>query len=170
MEKKILLENDRIYDKADLRIACIEFTNSKMILTFSLISLLFAVIGGSSIGLSFVFDNDITILVSGIITLAMILFIWAIYFIRRYQIDKRDFKSTEYKYTFYDDALKVSVNSESLNQHSVIKYSDIKCVKCKTYTFISLDNNSKAYFFLNSDLNEEVYNTLKNKAKKYKGK
>ena len=169
MEKNIIVENERIYETEDIRIAAIELSNSRSLLLFSIVSLIFAAVGGSTIGLSFVFDHDISMLISGIMACAMILVVWGLYFFVRYRIDKRNYKGSEYKYTFYDDEVKISVNSENFNQHVVLKYQNIKCVKCKTYTFLSVDN-TKAYFFKNSDLNEDVFKTLKAKVKKYKGK
>ncbi len=168
MEKKIILENSRTYHSDDIKIAGKELFKSRALLIYIIISLLFASLGGLFIGLSFAFDNDITILVSGILILILAVSIWGIYIYAFIKINKRDYKDTDYNYTFYDDEVVIDTNAKNLDQHMVLKYDElVKGVKCKNYTFLYI-NKLQALFFLNSDLNEEVYNILKNKVNRFK--
>ena len=169
MENKIILENSRVYHSDDIKIAAKELFKSKALFMYIIMSIIFLALAGLFIGLSFVFDKDITILVSGIIILAMVIFIWCFYIYGYIKIDKKDYKDTEYRYTFYEDEIVVDTNAKNLDQHMTLKYEQfLNGAKCKNYTFLYI-NRGQALFFLNTDLNEEVYKLLKSKVKKFKG-
>ena len=166
--KAIILEGSRTYNSADIKVAGKELFNSRVLSLYIILTIIFVALGGGFIGLSFVFNNDITILVSGILIIVMTLIMWGIYIFAFIKIDKKEYKNTEYKYTFYEDEVVVSTNSINLNQHIVLKYNQfIKGVKCKNYTFLFI-NKTQSLFFLNSDLTEDVYNLLKNNLNKFK--
>ena len=168
MEKKIILSNERTYKSDDVKEASIENLKERALLLYAVLSFVFAIVGGGFIGLSFAFDSDITILTSGIMIIAVACFIWCFYLFVLMKIKKSDFKDTEYKYTFYEDEVVIYVNSTNMNQHMVLKYNDIlKCIKSKKFTFLYF-NKMQAFFFLNADLNDEVYKVLKEKTKNYK--
>ena len=168
MENKVILENERTYTCDDIKVAGKELLNSRVLALNIILTIIFVALGGGFIGLSFVFNNDITILGSGILIIVMTLIMWGFYIFAFIKIDKKEYKDTEYKYTFYEDEVVVSTNSKNLNQHMVLKYNQfIKGVKCKNYTFLFI-NKAQSLFFLNSDLNENVYNLLKNNLNKFK--
>jgi len=168
MENKIILENNRIYNSNDIKIAAKELLKSKALMLYIIMSIIFFALGGLFIGLSFVFDNDITILVSGIIIVLFAIIIWGLYIYTYIKIDKKDYKDTEYTYTFYEDEVIVDTNAKNLDQHMTLRYEQfISGAKCKNYTFLYI-NKAQALFFLNTDLNEDVYKILNSKVKKFK--
>ena len=168
MENKIILENNRIYNSNDIKIAAKELLKSKALMMYIIMSIIFIALGGLFIGLSFVFDNDITILVSGIIIVLFAIIIWGLYIYTYIKIDKKDYKDTEYTYTFYEDEVIVDTNAKNLDQHMTLRYEQfISGAKCKNYTFLYI-NKAQALFFLNTDLNEDVYKILNSKVKKFK--
>ena len=168
MEKRKIFENTRLYNCEDIKNASIENLKLRALKLYIILTILLILVGGLFVGLGIAYNGDITTLVSGIVILFMVCFMWTFYLIAITKIKKADYKDTEYKYTFYEDELIINVNSINLNQHMVIKYNDvIKCVKSKNYTFIFI-NRIQAFFFLNADLNDEVYNLLKKNIKNYK--
>ena len=168
MEKKIILKNEREYKCEDVRIANKEIYKKRFLVPFIIYIIGISLLGGLFIGLSFSNNNDITFIGTGIICFSMALICLCFYVIIYFKIKKTNYKNVNYKYTFYDDELVVSVNSEATTKHQSIKYKNIiKCIKSNNYTFIYF-NKAQAYFFLNDDLNVEVYNLLKNNVKKYK--
>ena len=170
MENKVILENERTYTCDDIKLASTELLKSRALLLYIIMSSIFIALGALFIALSFVFDNDITILVSGIIIACMVFMIWGVYIFTYIKINKRDYKPADYKYTFFDDEVKVTVNSENFNQHMVLKYNDVLSgVKSKHFTFLYI-NRMQSFFFLNEDLNDEVYKVLRGKIKRFKGR
>ncbi len=170
MENKVILENERTYTCDDIKLASTELLKSRALLLYIIMSSIFIALGALFIALSFVFDNDITILVSGIIIACMVFMIWGVYIFTYIKINKRDYKPADYKYTFFDDEVKVIVNSENFNQHMVLKYKDVlSVVKSKHFTYLYI-NRMQSFFFLNEDLNDEVYKVLRGKIKRFKGR
>ncbi len=170
MENKVILENERTYTCDDIKLASTELLKSRALLLYIIMSSIFIALGALFIALSFVFNNDITILVSGIIIACMVFMIWGVYIFTYIKINKRDYKPADYKYTFFDDEVKVIVNSENFNQHMVLKYKDVLSgVKSKHFTYLYI-NRMQSFFFLNEDLNDEVYKVLRGKIKRFKGR
>ena len=169
MENGVILEGERKFNSEEVRLAFKELLRFRALLLYIVMSIVLLAIGGTFIGLSFVFQYDITILLSGIFITAMIVPVWIMYLLTALKIKKRDYKDTIYKYRFCENEVIISVHSLNFNQHMALKYSDVfKCAKCKTYTYLFF-NKYQAYFFLNDDLTEEVYNVLKSKVRRYKG-
>ncbi|MCR5647814.1 MAG: hypothetical protein K6F81_05970 [Acholeplasmatales bacterium] len=168
MEKRIILKNERTYNSDDVKLASKENIKERFLLFFTIYSAFLILLGGVFIILPNNKTNVLTFMVAGIICFVMAAISLFFYFFIILRIKRTNYKDVEYKYTFYEDELVIAVNSEELNQHQVIKYRDIlKCIKGKNYTFIYF-NKTQAYFFLNSDLNEEVYRILKKNIKKFK--
>ena len=168
MEKKIILKNERTYNSDDVKLASKENIKERFLLFFTIYSTFLILLGGVFIILPNNKTNVLTFMVAGIICFVMAAITLCFYFFIIFRIKRSNYKDVEYKYTFYEDELVIAVNSEKINQHKVLKYSDfIKCIKSKNYTFLFF-NKAQAFFFLNSDLNEEVYNVLKKNIKKFK--
>lgn len=168
MEKKIILENSRTYYSDDIKLAANEMLKCKALKLYIILTIIFALLGGGFIGLSFAFDNDMTILLSGIFILVVVLLMWGMYAYTFIKINKKDYKDTEYKYTFYEDEVILDTNAKNLDQHMVLTYDQfINGKKSKNYTFLYI-NRQQALFFLNTDLNEELYSLLKHKVKNFK--
>ena len=168
MEKKIILENSRIYHSDEIKVAAKELVKSRILLLYIIMSLIFVTLGGFLVGLSFSYDNNMTILFSGLFILAVVLLMWGMYAYTFIKINKKDYKDTEYKYTFYEDEVILDTNAKNLDQHMVLTYDKfLTGKKSKNYTFLYI-NRQQALFFLNTDLNEELYKLLKSKVKNFK--
>ena len=169
MEKNIILENTRIYHSDDIKLAAKELVKSRNLVLYIIMSIIFVAFGGFLVGLSFLYDKNLTILFSGIFILVIVLLMWGMYAYIFIKINKKDYKDTEYRYTFYEDEVIIDTNAKNLDQHMVLTYDQfLTGKKSKNYTFLYI-NRQQALFFLNDDLNEEVYKLLKNKVKNYKG-
>ena len=168
MEKKIILENSRIYHSDDIKVAAKELVKSRILVLYIIMSIIFLALGGFLVGLSFSYDKNITILFSGIFILVIVLLIWGMYAYTFIKINKKDYKDTEYRYTFYEDEVIIDTNAKNLDQHMILTYDQfLTGKKSKNYTFLYI-NRQQALFFLNTDLNEEVYKLLKNKVNRFK--
>lgn len=168
MENKIILKNERTYNSDDVKLASKENIKERFLLFFTIYSAFLILLGGVFIILPNNKTNVLTFMVAGIICFVMAAITLCFYLFIMFRIKRTNYKDVEYKYTFYEDELVIAVNSKNMNQHKALKYNEIlKCIKSKNYTFLFF-NKTQAFFFLNDDLNEEVYNLLKNKIKKYK--
>ena len=169
MENKVILEGSRIYNSSEIRISGKEMLKLRALKLYIILTSIFTVLGGLFIGLSIYFNNDITILVSGILILTMVLLMWGMYIYTYIKTVKKDYKDTEYKYTFCSNEVIINTNATNLSQHMVIKYSDlVRVVKCKTFTFLFI-NKGQALFFLNDDLTSDVYEAIKGNVNKFNG-
>ena len=168
MEKGIILENSRIYHSNDIKVAAKELVKSRILVLYIIMSIIFVALGGFLVGLSFSYDKNLTILFSGIFILVIVLLMWGMYAYTFIKINKKDYKDTEYRYTFYEDEVIIDTNAKNLDQHMVLTYDQfLTGKKSKNYTFLYI-NRQQALFFLNTDLNEEVYKLLKNKVNRFK--
>ena len=168
MEKGIILENSRIYHSNDIKVAAKELVKSRILVLYIIMSIIFLALGGFLVGLSFSYDKNITILFSGIFILVIVLLMWGMYAYTFIKINKKDYKDTEYRYTFYEDEVIIDTNAKNLDQHMILTYDQfLTGKKSKNYTFLYI-NRQQALFFLNTDLNEEVYKLLKNKVNRFK--
>jgi len=168
MEKGIILENSRIYHSNDIKVAAKELVKSRILVLYIIMSIIFVALGGFLVGLSFSYDKNLTILFSGIFILVIVLLMWGMYAYTFIKINKKDYKDTEYRYTFYEDEVIIDTNAKNLDQHMILTYDQfLTGKKSKNYTFLYI-NRQQALFFLNTDLNEEVYKLLKNKVNRFK--
>lgn len=167
MEKMVIKENEREFSKEDLNIASKEVFLHMGFLTL-LSGIVITIIGAVVFGISFIFNMDMGILVPGIVIIVCGIIFIGMYFYMLYKTSHREYKNTKYKYTFYEDDFRVSVESETEKNHAIVKYGNLyKVVRKKNYTFLFI-NKMKSYFFLNSDFDEEFFEFLKSKVVNYK--
>ncbi|MBQ9520314.1 MAG: YcxB family protein [Acholeplasmatales bacterium] len=167
MEKIIIKENEREFSKDDLNIASKEVFLHMGFLTL-LSGIVITIIGIVVFGISFIFNMDMGIMVPGIVIIVCGIIFIGMYFYMLYKTSHREYKNTKYKYIFYEDDFRVSVESETEKNHAIVKYGNLyKVVRKKNYTFLFI-NKMKSYFFLNSDFDEEFFKFLKSKVVNYK--
>lgn len=88
MEKRKIFENTRLYNCEDIKNASIENLKLRALKLYIILTILLILVGGLFVGLGIVYNGDITTLVSGIVILFMVCFMWTFYLIAITKIKK----------------------------------------------------------------------------------
>ena len=168
MEKNVVFEKTYSYETNEIKPAVLEFFKFRTKISL-ILSIIFILLGIAFTILTIIIKGDTTTFASSLIIVGAGLFLLFFIIILYIKTKNKKYNPVEYSYIFYDDSLLIDFKTENMNNHLVLKYSDIfKVVRLKNYTYIFIDKN-QAYFISNDSYDNEFYSFLKNKINRFKG-